>query len=161
MGMYRKCVQLIYFFVWMWRWALCPLSVVSSFVLSVANCATARFVTVATRLVRDETEVKCLHAWGKSFCVNSKHKKKKPSQPQQAIQHSMTPRYFSIPGIIAKDLGTGLIPSIFAIFYHRPPLYEEKICPVWVFFCGWNRGNNLSLPNTCSRTTCTTINKHR
>ena len=32
MGMYRKCVQLIYFFVWMWRWALCPLSVVSSFV---------------------------------------------------------------------------------------------------------------------------------
>ena len=58
----------------------------------------------------------------------------------------MTLRYFSIAGIIAKDLGTGLIPSIFAIFHHRPPLYEEKICPVWVFFCGWNRGNNLSLP---------------
>ena len=71
----------------------------------------------------------------------------------------MTPRYLSVPGIIAKDLGTGLIRSIFAIFYHRPPLYEEKICPVWVLFREWNQGNNLSLP--ISRTTCTTMNKHR
>ena len=67
-------------------------------------------------------------------------RKKKPSQTQQAIQHSMIPRYFSIPGIIAKDLGTGLIPSIFAIFYHRPPLYEEKICPVWVCSVGGTGG---------------------
>ena len=45
-----------------------------------------------------------------SLFVSIANIRKKPSQTQEAIQHSMTPRYLSVPGIIAKRLGDGVDP---------------------------------------------------
>ena len=54
-----------------------------------------------------ETEVKCLHAWGKSFCVNSKHKKKNLLSFNKLSSTVWPPDISLFPESLQKTWGRG------------------------------------------------------